>query len=83
VSQFLFTNDSHRDINLKIISHLKGLLSEREFAQLIDDYINKDGTCGGIKEEFVRTVVIGEMQQGELFRIHNEFKCVRGNQDVK
>jgi hypothetical protein len=83
VSQFLFTNDSHREINLKTISHLKVMLSEREFAQLIDDYINKDGTCGGIKEEFVRTVVIGEMQQGELFRIHNEFKCVRGNQDVK
>ena len=31
----------------------------------------------------MRTVVIGEMQKGELFKIHNEFKCIRGNQDVK
>lgn len=61
------------------------MLSEKDFALLIDDFINKDGVVmqGGIKEEFMRTVVIGEMQQGELFKIHNEFKCIRGNQDVK
>jgi hypothetical protein len=70
---------------MKVISHLKEMLSKKEFAHLIDDYINMDGggTYGGIKEEFVRTVILGEMQQGELFRIHNEFKCIRGNQDVK
>lgn len=85
VCQFLFTNDTRSQINLKMVSHLKEMLSEKDFALLIDDFINKDGVVmqGGIKEEFMRTVVIGEMQQGELFKIHNEFKCIRGNQDVK
>jgi len=52
-----------------MILHLKEMLSEKDFALLIDDFINKDGVMmqSGIKEEFMRTVVIGEMQQGELF----------------
>ena len=67
--QFIFTNDTRSQINLKMVLHLNEMLSEKDFALLIDDFINKDGVMmqSGIKEEFMRTVVIGEMQQRELF----------------
>lgn len=58
------------------------MLGDRDFTQLIDDYINREGG-GSVTQEFVRTVIIGELHHGQLFKNQSEIKCVRGNQDVK